>query len=147
MEVKTINKYGSVSTNNLQKKAVKIFNEFIRLRDSDENGNFICIACGKPKPKGQLQAGHYYPSGQNPVVRLDERNVNGECVHCNYYSGEHLIWYKKRLIEKIGSEELESLEMKAEMGRQTVKVDRFAMIDIIETYTGKVKQLRKYKNY
>lgn len=146
MEATTIQKYKNKTVSKLLQKAQKVFNEFIRLRDSDANGNFTCISCGHMKTKGHLQAGHYFPAGQNPSVRFDERNVNGECVHCNYYSGEHLVGYGKRLVKKIGEDEFNKLVLDKSMSKNH-KWDRFSLIDIIEKYTIKVKELRKTKNY
>lgn len=146
MQATTIKKYSNTSTSKLLNKAQKIFNEYIRLRDSDANGNFVCISCGKLKPKSQLQAGHYFPVGQNQALRFDERNGNGECLHCNYYSGQHLIGYRKNLIRKIGEPEFKKLEMDMLVGKRGHKWDRFSIIEIIEKYKEEVKELRKTKN-
>lgn len=146
MKADIIQKYSKRSKSWLEKKAVMKFNEFIRLRDSDANGNFVCISCGVMKSKAQLQAGHFYPSGQNPAVRFDERNVNGECVHCNYYSGDHLLKYQPNLIEKIGHDEFEALSTKMLRGKKYYKIDRFMLIDVIDKYTEKVKELKRSKN-
>ena len=146
MEAKTINKYGSVSTNKLIKKAEKVFNEFIRLRDSDENGNFKCISCGYSRDRYSLHAGHYF-SKQNSSLRFDERNVNGECENCNCHDSKHLEKYLPNLIRKIGTAQFCILEELAQSGKQNFKWDRFELINIIETYSQKAKQLKKSKNY
>jgi hypothetical protein len=145
MKADIIQKYKKKKLSWLLEKARETFNEFIRLRDSDQYGNFTCISCGVTKVKSQLQAGHYYPAGQNPAVRFDERNVNGECIHCNYYSGNHLIGYAINLKAKIGEQEFKQLEQKQKRGKSFHKWDRFTLIEIIETYRPKVKDLRKTK--
>ena len=145
MEAKTINKYGSVSTNKLIKKAEKFVNEYTRLRDSDENGNFKCISCGEVKSRYECEAGHYY-SKTISIVRFDERNLSAECHSCNCHDPNHLIGYRKRLIDKIGIHDFGALENKASR-RDNFKWDRFELIDIIETYSQKAKQLKKSKNY
>jgi hypothetical protein len=145
MEAKTINKYGSVSTNKLVKKAEKFVNEYVRLRDSDDNGYFRCISCGGIKPRHECDAGHYF-SKTISIVRFDDRNLNAECHSCNFHDPNHLIGYKKNLIEKIGIYDFEVLENKA-AGRDNFKWDRSELIDIIEAYSQKAKQLKKSKNY
>jgi 5-methylcytosine-specific restriction endonuclease McrA len=132
MEAKVIQLYSKKSIPNLLKVAVKVFNAFIRTRDSDDQGNFTCISCNKPKPKEQLQAGHYFPAGQYGHLKFNENNVHGECIFCNYYSGDHLIKYRVNLINKLGLEEVEKLEAQAKVSG--FKWDRFELIDIIQRY-------------
>ena len=93
--------YNKKSVKQLKAILQKHFNKFIRERDQ-ENGMFHCISCGQIKPVSQMHAGHYYPAGNYQSIRFHLKNVNGECVHCNYYSGDHHIHYKKNLIKKWG---------------------------------------------
>ena len=80
-----------------------------------------------------MHAGHYFSVGGYPAVRFDERNVNGECAHCNYYgAGGKQKQYRKNLIKKIGQKEFDKLEMNALM--QYSGRDKLALIDIIEKY-------------
>ena len=146
IDAKAIKKYKNRDLKWLKNKAQTVFNEWVRLRDSDENGVFKCIACGEIKGKSQLQAGHYYSAGEYSNLRFNPFNVNGECLHCNYYSGDHLIGYRENLEKKIGMEELQKLDMLAQYSKRTsFKWDKFELIEIIEIYTPKVKGLRKTK--
>jgi len=119
----------------LKKKAKEVFHAYIRERDS-KGHYFECIACGMLKDKSQMQAGHFYPAGQYKSIEFDPVNVNGECIQCNYYSGDHLIGYRKRLIDKWGQEELARLEMKAAYEKRNgfCKLTKYELIDIIVKY-------------
>ena len=89
----------------LLKKAESVFNRWIReYRDVDE----LCIACGKHHDC--YDAGHYVPVKNGSFLRFNEWNVNKEGKSCNGFDSFHLIGYRKRLIEKIGIENVEWLE-------------------------------------
>lgn len=93
----------------MKDKAQKIFNAWIRQRDS-KDGYFICISCGLLKPTEFMDAGHYVPIKTGSYLRFDEDNVHGECRYCNRFNDFHLIGYRKNLIKKIGLEKVEYLE-------------------------------------
>lgn len=95
----------------LIKKAQIAFNAWVRQRDKDEP----CISCGKHHE--DYDAGHYVPQGSCSFLRFHEWNVNKEGKSCNAFDKFHLIGYRKRLIEKIGLENVEWLEA----NRHTVK--------------------------
>ena len=88
-------------------KAQKAFNAYIRERDKDEG----CISCDKTKDwQGQWHAGHYKTVGARPDLRFDERNVHKQCSVCNNYLSGNLANYRKRLIQKIGLDQVEDLD-------------------------------------
>lgn len=149
MDVKTIQKYKNKSGSNLLGLATKWFNEFIRLRDStpidDKQRWGQCISCTRRLivPSEQAQAGHYYEAFKYPVLRYDEDNVNLQCRKCNYFLSGNLLPYKTNLITKIGVKKVERLEHLVAMARgRNQKWDRILLIEIIEKYKIKVKQLK-----
>lgn len=85
--------------------AQKVFNKWIRLRDKGLN----CISCDKPI-RGVKHASHYLSSGGHSSVRFNEKNVWVSCYKCNVMLSGNLLNYRKRLIEKIGLQEVEHLE-------------------------------------
>lgn len=93
----------------LTAKAQKVFNAYIRKRDSD-NGYFTCISCGQTKDTTQMDAGHYVPVKGSSALRFDEYNVNGECKSCNGFDQFHLIGYRRNLINKVGERKVMELE-------------------------------------
>ena len=114
----------------LTAKAQKIFNAYIRQRDS-ENGLFTCISCGQVKPTELMDAGHYVPQKNSSALRFNEYNVNGECKSCNGFDQFHLIGYRKNLINKIGIEMVEYLESQY---REIKKWSRTELLQIIKDY-------------
>ncbi|MFA6057273.1 MAG: recombination protein NinG [Taibaiella sp.] len=144
MHANTIQKYQKRTPAFLIKKATEVFNEYIRLRDQDAAQRvFFCISCGLPKPLEQLQAGHYMSAGHHAAVRFDEDNVHGQCIRCNMHLSGNQANYRNALIRKLGLEKVEFIEMRAKM---VSKWDRYSLIEIIETYSEKVKELKANNN-
>ena len=114
----------------LQAKAQKVFNAYIRKRDS-ENGYFTCISCGKILPTEVMNAGHYVPQKNSSFLRFNEYNVNGECQYSNGFDEFHLIGYRKNLIDKIGQEMVDWLESNQ---RTIKKWTRAELNELIEKY-------------
>ena len=135
MEAKTVQKYKSKSLPALKKRAEYYFNAYIRKRDEGKP----CISCNQYRT---LQCGHYYPAGQYPMLKFNEDNCNGECLQCNYFSGDHLIAYRKNLAVRIGSLALLDLDFLAKYNKRTpYKWSRIELIITIEEYKSKLKTL------
>lgn len=114
----------------MKDKAQKIFNAWIRKRDS-KDGYFVCISCGLLKPEEFMDAGHYVPVKTGSFFRYDEDNVHGECRYCNRFNDFHLIGYRKNLINKIGIEKVEFLEQNS---RRIKKWERNELLSIVAKY-------------
>ena len=114
----------------LTAKAQKVFNAYIRQRDSDR-GFFCCISCGQVKATELMDAGHYVPVKGSSALRFDEYNVNGECKSCNGFDQFHLIGYRRNLIDKVGERKVIELE---QQHRLIKKWNRSELNEIIETY-------------
>lgn len=119
--------------NVLKRKAIQVFNQFIRARDKDKP----CISCGYDKDKRQFHAGHYRPAGNVAILRFDERNVHKQCSICNNHLSGNLVNYRKELIVRIGLELVEELELTNDPKQYTI--EEYA--DIIKTYKQKIKEL------
>jgi hypothetical protein len=115
----------------LTAKAQKVFNAYIRKRDS-EDGYFTCISCGQTKTTDLMDAGHYVPVKGSSALRFDEYNVNGECKACNGFDQFHLIGYRRNLIDKVGERKVMELEMQH---RLIKKWTRTELNEIIEKYS------------
>lgn len=134
-------KVKSLST--LKNDLTKIFNEFIRLRDTQIGQGtkfFICISCNLPKGLDQMHAGHFLSAGEHESIRWDEHNVNGQCMYCNYYKHGSPVKYRANLVRKIGAKAVEALELKC---HNRSKMNRFEVELLIQQYTEKVKQLKR----
>lgn len=136
MDAKTIQKYSKYSVAELKKKAQIKFNAYIRKRDSDK----YCISCQRAKVE---QAGHFYSAGHFNQLRYNELNTHGQCVRCNYFLSGNLSEYRRHLEKRIGKDNLEILDELAEQTKRnrSFKYDRFQLIEIIETYGQKTKDI------
>lgn len=121
-------KYGKLEE--LKKLAVNAFNKFIRERDCIGD-YFTCISCGEFKNKRFAQAGHFIPSTYSQL-KYNEDNVHAECLQCNCIDNNHLVGYRKNLINKIGVEKVEWLE--SHNIANTKKWDRQELLEIISKY-------------
>ncbi len=121
----------------------KVFNEYIRLRDTRHDKGtkyFVCISCETPKALTDMNAGHYWSVGGFPSVRYDEDNVHGQCIYCNCHQHGNLIAYNRNIIQKIGSERYQKLEIRA---KSKSKLMAFEVEYLINEYKDKIKQLKK----
>jgi len=87
------------------KETQVVFNSYIRQRDVNQP----CISCGS-KLTGKFDAGHYFPAGSYPMLRFEEDNCHGQCVHCNQHRHGNLPEYKIGLIGRIGQARFDLLE-------------------------------------
>ena len=119
----------------------KVFSEYIRLRDSNDNGWVRCITCGKVhfwSDGHQINCGHFIPRG-NYATRYDEKNNHGQCVHCNRWKNGEWLIYEQKLIEMYGLNEVENLKQKARIGGRP---DNEMMRQMISEYKEKVKMIK-----
>ncbi len=113
--------------------AKKACHAYIRERDKDQP----CICCNRPLGIN-YHAGHYLPSGQNPIVRYDERNIFAQRVDCNYFRGGDSGDYRENLIQRIGLDQVEDVESKK---GGTMKRTAQDYRDIEDYYKAKLKTL------
>lgn len=117
-----------------KEKAQKVFNQYIRWRDS----GLGCISCDKDKYwSGQWHAGHYKTVGAHSELRFNEHNCHKQCSQCNNYLSGNLNNYRKELIKRIGLENVERLEKSQEIPRYRIE-DYKA---IYEKYKNKMKTM------
>ena len=98
------------------REAQAVFNRYIRERDCD----LPCVSCGRFHP-GSYDAGHYRSTGAAPHLRFDEDNCHKQCVPCNQHKSGNSVEYRIRLIERIGTERVESLERNNEVRKWTIE--------------------------
>lgn len=135
---KAIKQFNDSDVAALKRKAQKVCNEYIRLRDAKEP----CISCLYVGSGRQWHAGHYRPQGGNSLLRYDERNIHKQCSICNNHKSGNLVAYRENLIKKIGLETVEELE-----SMNTVKKwSKDELQAIIYQYKFKIKELRERNN-
>lgn len=125
----------------LTRKLDKVFSAYIRLRDSMPNGCFRCISCGQIKRFEQGDCGHFY-SRTHMATRWEPDNCSMECRGCNRISADHLIGYRRNLIERIGLDRVNRLEVLSHSQKHWLD---FELKEKIEYYTREVKRLSTEK--
>lgn len=133
--IKTKKKTGN---GKLEEKLWEIFSQFIRRRDSDENGIGKCVTCGYVEHWKYMDAGHFI-SRKHKSTKFDEKNNNIQCKGCNgpYGSGRQFE-HSKYIDNKYGAGTADSLLLKS---RMTCKRNRYDYECLIEEYKNKLKQL------
>ena len=122
-------------------KADRQFSRYIRLRDALPGGAFRCISCGQFKRIEQADCGHFH-SRKHMATRFDELNAHAECRACNRFSADHLIKYRENLIRKIGGEEFDRLNVRANGIKQWTDLD---LKELAKYYKALADKLAKEK--
>lgn len=112
-------------------KLDKVFSEYIRRRDSDENGYGKCISCGKVVHWKDADAGHFVNRKHNSL-RWNEANVNLQCRACNRFDEGNLPGYALGIQKKHGKDIIEKLMVAK---RQTLKISQFQIDEMVKYYT------------
>jgi len=95
---------------NWVKRIDKVFQLYIRLRDTNNEGYGSCCSCNKPLHYKEGNAGHFQPR-QYRGIRWHEDNVHLQCVYCNRFEGGAQYAYAKFL----GFEKADELERLAKI--------------------------------
>ena len=115
--------------------AKKACHAYIRYRDRKDN----CICCNKPLGN-DYHAGHFYESGNNPLIRYDEDNIHGQRLDCNYFKGGGRSGdYEANLRRKIGSPRVDRLNT---LTGGTIKRSAAEYREIEVYYKNKLRELQ-----
>lgn len=101
----------------LKKIADTEFSKYVRLRDSDRNGNVKCITCSKIMPWKQAQNGHFVSRRVN-ALRYDDENCNGQCYSCNVMRYGEQFEYAQALDKKYGKGTADALHARRHESHQ-----------------------------
>lgn len=128
---------------NTSKQTVdRIFSEYIRRRDSDQNGYIRCISCGKIVHWKESDCGHYI-NRKHSSTRYDENNCNAQCRSCNRFDEGNIQGYRKGLIQKYGEYETELLEIKK---HNHCKLGQFELNALGAEYRNKLSEIKLKTN-
>ena len=128
-------------SNSLMNKLDTVFSEFIRLRDSRDDGTFVCISCGRLLPYEQADCGHYIKR-KHMSTRFSEKNCNAQCRSCNRFDEGNIQGYRRGLVAKYGEQAVILLEASKNRINKIAEFEYQAMID---HYRKEVKRLKKEK--
>jgi 5-methylcytosine-specific restriction endonuclease McrA len=98
------------SVTSLKKKLDTIFSIYIRQK-YEVDGLVECYTCGVQKPIPQMQNGHFW-SRSNLSVRWDEDNCRPQCSGCNVFKHGNYIVYTQKMMQELGEDLFEALELK-----------------------------------
>ncbi|MDI4633311.1 recombination protein NinG [Pelomonas sp. V22] len=123
----------------LKKEAQEAFNEYVRLRDVGKG----CFVCGVPLQLGGLgggfDAGHIRSRSQADHLRFDERNVHGQCKHCNAPGATKDHVMREAAARLLGQEVADALYA----DNRVHKWQRDELREIRDTSRARARQLRK----
>lgn len=122
------------SLSSLIKEADDAFRKYIQKRDEGKP----CFICGNPIPKGEAEVCHFIPRS-NLATRWNEFNGHLGCMTCNRFDEEHEDKYAAAIIKAYEITVLLDLER---LGRSLMKPLKSDLIDLIDTYKLKLKELR-----
>ncbi len=121
-------------------KIDKVFHEYIRRRDADNNtGNCCCVSCGKTIHFSESDAGHFI-SRKYLITRYDERNVNAQCRKCNRFEYGRQFEYSIALGQELSQELLQT-------SRSMVKFTDADWQEIFEEFNDKLNEIKKKQNF
>ena len=127
--------------NSLKIKLDTIFSVYIRLRDTQANGTFLCISCGRMLPYSQADCGHYI-NRKHMSTRFSEINCNAQCRSCNRFDEGNIQGYRRGLITKYGAAAAVLLEASK---NQINKITDYEYQAMIAHYKKEVKRLKTEK--
>ncbi len=120
---------------------VRVFNQWVRLRETDEHGAGLCFTCRKVVGGDQAQAGHYVRCGKE-ATRFDEQNVHVQCSECNVGKGGNIEEYARALDLTYGAGAALDLKARGEVIHiWTIEDLKF----LLRRYRAKVKDLLQEK--
>ena len=101
----------------------EVFSLYIRMRDSREfhYRAFRCISCGDVKPFVQMDCGHFVGRACM-ALRWNEQNCSGECRFCNRMTSSHLLYYRKNLIIKLGTDAIKGTIAESFEGKKRLDI-------------------------
>lgn len=127
----------------LIKNADEVFSEYVRIRDAESfTGIVTCFVTGAKAHWKTCDAAHYFGRA-NLMTRWNEINVHATTAESNRADPNHPDQYRYKMIKTYSIDELGSLAAGA---LSLMKPTRSDIIEIIEKYSEKVKELRKQKH-
>ena len=122
----------------LHEKLWKLFSEFTRLIEADENGYCACITCGCMRYWKRIQAGHFISRGHKYLL-YDRRNVHPQCGGCNCFKQGDYARYRKAMVLRYGECEVFQMEERKDW---PADFTRWGLKIHIEEYAALVKHLK-----
>lgn len=127
----------------IDKKLWPVFSEYIRLRDSDENGFCRCFTCSNIRYFRNMDCGHGVRRG-HMATKYHEQNNHAQCKLCNGPAGGGKPKeYEEAVDKRYGPGTWVSLQF---LSRKIAKFTTFEVAALILAYKEKIAELRAAKN-
>lgn len=120
----------------LIRKADKVFSEYVRRRDA-ENDMVSCCTCGSVKHWKEMHCGHFQ-SRRHKAIRWEEKNTNSQCSGCNTFRNGEQFKFARYLDSRYGEGTAEEMERR----RNDKAPGRLEIEEIIKKYSEKLKDLK-----
>jgi len=129
------------SLSTVKKKLWVIFSRYIRLRDAIKTTGTReyckCITCKRIEALNKIDAGHFV-SGRFSNTLFNEKNVHGQCKHCNGFLAGNQLEYRRQIIKMYG----EGADIEIEDLATTLKKFTIPELeDMIKMYEDKINKL------
>jgi len=128
------------SLKTLKKESARLFQLYVRLRDSDSNGFGNCCSCGKNVHYKEADGGHFISRGYLCTL-FNERNVHLQCKRCNLMGG-NASGYALFMLDRYGQEVIEELNIEK---NKPTKYSKAFYEMFIEEFKQKIKELEEEK--
>ena len=119
----------------------RVFSQFIRLRDADNDGYCICCSSGVRVHWEECDAGHFI-SRRHLSTRWCEMNVHAQSRYDNRFNQGNAHGYAQFMLNRYGPTVFDDLERLKNTTRKYTKLELKIMAD---NYKHKIKQLKKEK--
>jgi hypothetical protein len=126
------------SIRTLKKKLDAVFSEYVRRRDTLDNGLVQCCSCGKYFHWKNMDCGHFVSRRVNSV-RFDERNTGPQCRSCNRFHHGMAAGFALYIKKRYGEGTIEELH------RLSNEIKRFRvgeLQEVMKYYRDKLKELK-----
>ena len=138
LEAKELERYESLSA--VVEDLDAVFSQFIRLRDSDENGYITCYCCGRVEYYTDCDCMHFQDR-DHMNTRFSEDNCKGGCRICNQRKDGNL----RAFAEHLEQDRPGSVEALEEQARAPYKYDVPELKSLIAYYSKQVKAMKAKK--
>lgn len=128
------------SLKTLKKESARLFQLYVRLRDSDSKGFGNCCSCGKNIHYKEADGGHFVSRGYLCTL-FNEKNVALQCKRCNLMGG-NASGYALFMLDKYGREVIEELNI---LKNKPTKYSKAFYELFIKEFKQKVRELEEEK--
>lgn len=107
------------------------------------HGYLTCIDCDKDMKL--THAAHFHNVQGNENLRYNLHNLHSARAHCNQYSSEHKVGYRKGLEERYGKEYRDFVEFEIRQKYPTIQLSTKEVQESLKTVRAIIRNFESYK--